>query len=162
MSGNIAAFLGGSYAARLRAAKGAVYREEKFVMPLESTDGALRLRGTIDLLLTLPDGSAEIVDYKSSWRPELGAPHFQLRAYALAVRRRLGASTIRVGILNLVTDTHPALAELADAEHDVFERRLATLRGRFMLARTTGNFGGVERSTCERLRCGFVSACHDA
>src|SRR5262249_34456768 len=104
---HIAAFLGGSYAARIRSEGRAVLREERFVLPLESESGVLSLRGTIDLLVGWPDGSADILDYKSSWRSEPGSFDFQLRAYALAARRRYGARSVRVAAMNLVHASEP-------------------------------------------------------
>jgi ATP-dependent helicase/nuclease subunit A len=160
VAGHIADFLAGSYAARVRTLARTVLREQRFVLPLDSAGGVLELRGTIDLLVLWPDGSGDVLDYKSSWRP--GSYEFQLRAYALAALRRHGARSVRVGALNLVRTAEPALTELGDAELSAFERRLHELRARFASARTAGHFAGVERPTCETLRCGFVSACHGA
>jgi ATP-dependent helicase/nuclease subunit A len=157
----LAAFLGGRYAARVRAEGRAVLREERFVLPLESETGVLALRGTIDLLVIWADGSADVLDYKNSWRPELASYDFQLRAYALAARRRYTARAVRIGALNLARTAEPELVELTEAELDAFERHLADLKARFAMARTSGDFAGVDRPVCERLRCGFVTACHD-
>jgi hypothetical protein len=80
----------------------------------------------------------------------------------LAALRRHGARSVRVGALNLVRTAEPVLTELGEAELVAFERRLHELRARLASARTAGHFAGVERPTCEALRCGFVSACHGA
>jgi ATP-dependent helicase/nuclease subunit A len=158
----LAAFLGGRYAARVRSEGRAVLREERFVLPLEAETGVLALRGTIDLLVTWPDGSADVLDYKNSWRPEVGSYDFQLRAYALAARRRYEARSVRVGTLNLARTAEPAFTELVEADLGAFEKRLGDLKAVFAKARASGDFAGVDRSACERLRCGFVAACHGA
>jgi RecB family exonuclease len=162
VAGNVAAFLGGRYAARLRSEGALVHREEPFVVPVASQGGPLFLRGVIDVLALFPDGSAEIVDYKSSFRPEPGVYDFQLMAYALAARRRYDARRVRIGLLNLAAASVPELTDVSTAELDAFELRVATLREGFADARSSGAFGGVERPRCESLRCGFVSACHGA
>jgi ATP-dependent helicase/nuclease subunit A len=157
---HVASFLAGAYAARVRSEARAVLREERFVLALESESGVLALRGTIDLLVEWPDGSADVLDYKSSWRVEPGAHEFQLRAYALAARRRYGARSVRVAAMNLVRTAEPDFTELGDAELDAFGRHLGELRSRFASSRIAGHFAGIERPACEKLRCGFVSACH--
>jgi ATP-dependent helicase/nuclease subunit A len=157
----IAAFLGGPYAARVRGAR-AVYREERFVVRLEGDAGALSLHGTIDLLVGWADGSWDVLDYKSTFGLEPASYDFQLRAYAVAARRRYGAELVRAGILNFASDPHPQLADLGSVELVTFERTLGTLHGLFAGARSSGHFAGVERPACEALRCGFVSACHGA
>jgi ATP-dependent helicase/nuclease subunit A len=157
---NIAAFLAGPYAARVRSEGRAVLREERFVLPVESESGVLALRGTIDLFVSWPDGSADILDYKSSWRSEPGSHDFQLHAYALAARRRYGARSVRVAAMNLVRTAAPVFTHLGEAELQAFERRLVDLRASFAHARTSGHFAGIDRPACELLRCGFISACH--
>jgi len=165
MAANVAAFLGSAYAAHVREAHTAVYREEPFVVPITSEGGTLFLRGTIDLLVQFSDGSADVVDYKSSWRGDLGDATFQLRAYALAAHRIHGRWPVRAGLVNLgaphgTSDSYVVANEFDRSELDGFERQLAALRGRFLLARSTGVFEAVERPRCEFLRCGFLRACH--
>jgi hypothetical protein len=67
---------------------------------------------------------------------------------------------VRVAALNLAHGSEPALSELTDDELDAFERHLAELRSSFAAARSSGHFPGIDRPACEKLRCGFVSACH--
>ena len=82
------------------------YREEPFVLELGSGREKLRLRGTIDLLAAFPDGSADIIDYKSSGRADDSgntgddARDFQLLAYGLAARRRYRLTPVRAGIVD--------------------------------------------------------------
>jgi ATP-dependent helicase/nuclease subunit A len=161
MAASIAAFLEGPYARRVREARGIVYREEPFVVAIERPGGVLQLRGTIDLWVAFPDGSAEIVDYKSAWqRDDVDAP-FQLRAYALAVHRLHGLSPVRVAVLNLAS-TEPALSFVAlDGDAlGAFEDHLGELRAAFLSARSSDHFPGVETSRCQALQCGFMTACH--
>jgi len=155
---SIAAFLGSPYAARIRT--GCVYREEPFVVTVESEGGSLHLRGAIDLLMTLPDGSAEVIDYKSSWHADPTQHEFQLRSYALAACRRYGVTRVRAGILNFTTSSEPTWIDIDDAECRAFEHRLSNLRASFLAARTRGDFPGIARPGCEALGCAFVGACH--
>ena len=161
MAASIAAFLGGAYARRVRDEKGVVYREEPFVVAIERPGGVLQLRGTIDLLVAFPDGSAEIVDYKSTWQKEDADPPFQLRAYALAVHRLHGFSPVRVAVLNLAS-TEPAVSfvVLESEALRTFEDHLGELRAGFLSARSSDHFPGVETTRCQSLQCGFMTACH--
>jgi ATP-dependent helicase/nuclease subunit A len=160
LADNIAGFLGGPYATEVRTRDGVVYREERFLVPIACEGGELHLRGAIDLLVDWRDGSADVLDYKSSFCPELTSHEFQLRAYAVAVRRRFGISRIRAGILNLAASNPPTLTNLDAADLDSFEQILCDLRARFMSARASFDFAGVDRPECEALRCGFIAACH--
>ena len=69
---------------------------------------------------------------------------------------------MRVGVVNLARTAEPDLALLEPADLDAFECYLADLGARFATARASGDFAGVDRPTCETLRCGFVTACHGA
>ncbi|HMI86109.1 MAG TPA: UvrD-helicase domain-containing protein [Polyangiaceae bacterium] len=157
----IAAFLSSPYAGRVRGASAAFYREEPFVLSIARPEGALHLRGTIDLLVAFADGSADIVDYKSSWQGDPGAPSFQLRAYALAAHRLYGVAPIRVGVVDLgTTEPTPSFSSLTREALAPFEDHLASLGGPFLAARSSDHFPGVERPRCEQLGCGFLAACH--
>jgi ATP-dependent helicase/nuclease subunit A len=161
MAASIAGFLEGPYARRVRDEKAVVYREEPFVVAIERLGGVLQLRGTIDLLVAFPDGSAEIVDYKSAWQKDDTDPPFQLRAYALAVHRLHGFSPVRVAVLNLAS-TEPAVSFVA-LDHEAlrtFEDHLGELRAAFLAARSSDHFPGVETTRCQALQCGFMTACH--
>jgi RecB family exonuclease len=158
---HLASFLAGPYAAKVRGAA-TIYREEPFVIEIKHAEGSLSLRGTIDLLIAFPDGSAEIIDYKSSWQPDLADHRFQLRSYAVAARRRFGLSPVRAGIVDLSGGPMPvALEELDNAALDAFEAHLTGLRGQFLRSRGSDEFAPVARPTCESLRCGFLRTCHD-
>ncbi|HMJ52190.1 MAG TPA: UvrD-helicase domain-containing protein [Polyangiaceae bacterium] len=162
MARSIAAFLSGSYAARVRDAGAARYREEPFVVTIARPEGTLHLRGTIDLLVAFPDGSAEIVDYKSAWQDDAADPTFQLRAYALAAQHLCALAPIRVGVLDLgSTDPTPSFSSLEHETLAAFADHLASLRGPFLAARSSDRFPGVPRARCEQLGCGFLAACHD-
>jgi len=73
-------------------------------LSLEAPLGDTRLRGIIDRLDVLPDGSLEIVDYKTGRAP--GVAHEQSRLigvhlYALLTREVLGQPPVRVKLLHL-------------------------------------------------------------
>ncbi|HKQ69459.1 MAG TPA: PD-(D/E)XK nuclease family protein, partial [Polyangiaceae bacterium] len=160
MTASLARFLGGPYASHVRSAS-AVRREEPFVLRIATTGGELSLRGTIDLLVAYPDGSADVIDYKTSWGGRREGPSFQLLSYALAATRRFGFAKVRASIVDLSASAEPLhLAEVEEATLAEFERKLAHLRADFMLARTSAHFPGVELARCNEQRCGFVAACH--
>jgi ATP-dependent helicase/nuclease subunit A len=171
MAEGLARFLGGPYARGLRAAGATLGREEPFVLPLAPAApaaAALALRGAMDLVVTHPDGSIDVVDYKRSRpRADLGPYAFQLRAYALEARRRSPGRPIRAGIVFLGAAETPAWlpgagpgGALSEAEHERFAEELADLARRFAEARWSDRFDGVAFDACRRLRCGFVAACH--
>jgi ATP-dependent helicase/nuclease subunit A len=160
IAANMAEFLAGSYAARVRRAR-RVHREASFVVRLGSEPDVLSLRGTIDLLAQFDDRSADIVDYKSSWRAGAAVHDFQLYAYALAARDRFGIGPVRLSIVNLGSSSEPEVVGCPEpAELVQFESRLRALRARFTVARASDHFAGIERRRCEALRCGFVPLCH--
>jgi len=161
LASSIAAFLGGAYARRLRESGAVIYREEPFVITLDDPAGTLHLRGAIDLLVAFPDGSADVIDYKTTWRGDEGDPSFQLRVYALAAHRVHGRGPVRACVLNLASQEPAVSFTLIDSDALArLEAELAALRGRFLDARTTDHFHGVERSRCDALQCGFLVACH--
>jgi len=169
----IARFLSGRWAARVRDEGSRLLREHAFVLPVRAGGATLALRGTMDLCIEHADGSVDVVDYKRSRpRADLTPYAFQLRAYALSARRS-GGALVRAGLLFLGGDaTRPGGEEpvvlrgkgaggaFSDTEHDAFERELAALGDRFAEARWNDRFPPVELPTCQRLRCGFVVACH--
>ncbi|HEY3594476.1 MAG TPA: UvrD-helicase domain-containing protein [Polyangiaceae bacterium] len=161
MAERVARFLGGPYAAHVRTDAAEVKRETSFAIEVKSNGRSLRLRGTIDLLVVLADGSAEIIDYKSSTR---GAGHrFQLRAYGLAVRRRYGFATVRAGVASLAdAPSWPELTPIGDADLNDFERRLGELCDRFAAARASECFAGIDAPDCVALGCAFLRHCHPA
>lgn len=164
----IASFLSGAYAHRVRESGARLLREEAFVLPIER-DGrrALHLRGAIDLAVLFPDGTADVVDYKDSKPTEqLDRYAFQLRSYALVASRRFRATAVRAGVLFLGT-SEPRFLEgsaaggaLDEVEHEALEEELTRLADRFAEDRYAGAFPGIELSSCRRLACGFVTACH--
>jgi ATP-dependent helicase/nuclease subunit A len=158
-SANVARFLASPYAAHVRRSGASVYREEPFVLDLGKGHDRLHLRGTVDLLVAFPDGSADVIDYKSSGS-QGPARDFQLRAYGLAARRRYDVSPVRAAIVDLSSPDEPAPRELDEADHARFESRLLDLRAAFVAARSHAHFGGLDRVECEALRCGFIRACH--
>jgi ATP-dependent helicase/nuclease subunit A len=170
----VARFLAGLFARKVREESARAEREHAFVLSVEMTARGVRrlaLRGAIDLLVEHPDGRLDVIDYKlSRARGDLSphAPHeFQLRAYALAVQRRATSAPVRAGVIFLGGAPDPiwlpgagAEGTLTDADHERFEAELISLSQRFVDARYQDRFEGVAASTCRRLRCGFLEACH--
>ncbi|MET0594178.1 MAG: 3'-5' exonuclease, partial [Polyangiaceae bacterium] len=158
----IATFLSGDYARRVRELGATIYREEPFVVPVTDARGTLYLRGTIDLLVAYPDGSADIIDYKSADHAGSTQVEFQLRAYAVAAARIYGRAPVRVGILNLAQiGAEVSFTSLDAAAIAAFETSLLDRRADFVAARSADHFRGIARDRCESIGCGFIQACHD-
>jgi ATP-dependent helicase/nuclease subunit A len=158
----IAGFLGSAYAAAIRNGGGRVRREQPFVLNVSCESGSLAVRGTIDLLVELPDGSAEIIDYKRARASDPSAYRFQLALYALAARQTFGLSPVRAGIVFLGSrfDAPAFLSSTDDAALAAFQRRLSDLFAAVREARQSSRFPGIEEPRCRALGCGFRSTCH--
>jgi len=154
-------FLGGAYAKRAAAAD--VRREVPFVLSVQDEHGrSLVLRGSMDLVVVWPDGSADVVDYKSARGGAEGAYAFQLDVYALALRAMFPAAPrLRAGLVYLggtSAGDEPVWRAIAD-EGEV-RARIAKLGERLVGARWTGAFPRVALERCEGIYCGFIGRCH--
>ena len=159
----VARFLGGSYAKALAAAGAELRREVAFVLPVEDREGrSIVLRGNMDLVVVWPDGTVDIVDYKSARGGGEGAYGFQLDVYALAARALFpGAPRLRAGLVYLGGASaagEPAWRALPE-ESDV-RARIAEMGDRLVRARWTGAFPRVALERCEAIHCGFIGRCH--
>jgi ATP-dependent exoDNAse (exonuclease V) beta subunit len=144
-----------------------VHRELPFVLRLEDGDFALHLRGQIDLLVLNADGSATVVDYKTSVEPTdgLDAYRFQLGCYALAAQALLGPSTgsghalpVHTGIAFLrESDPSP---KLLPPGARVDEAWLAQQAHALVTAQIRGEWQGLPEARCRALGCGYASRCH--
>jgi ATP-dependent helicase/nuclease subunit A len=158
----IARFVGGPWARAVRAEGAAVERERPFVVTVGEGARRVALRGAVDLLVHRADGVVEVVDYKRSRpRTDLTPYAFQLRAYALAARRRADVLRVRAGILFLGASDEPVwLPDFTEAELADFEREVASLGERLADARWRDRWDPIPLERCQALRCGFVPACH--
>jgi len=121
-----------------------VYREMPFLFRLDNTE----IRGTIDLLSEDPEGSWELVDYKSA-APTAGAAastpaghELQLGLYALAASRWLGRPVARWSVYYLnagQTEEHEAGKEDLQKVATFIQRALADIgAGRYDKGRPKG------------------------
>ncbi|MBX3187558.1 MAG: UvrD-helicase domain-containing protein [Labilithrix sp.] len=161
----VARFLRGSYAQRIDAERARVRREVAFVLSIDGApehDRAVVLRGNIDLVVEWPDGSIDVVDYKSARGGAPDAYAFQLDVYALAARAIFPAAPrLRAGLVFLGGASaagEPAWRSLPD-EREV-RRRLARIGDRMVDARWSGAFPRVALERCESIHCGFIGRCH--
>ena len=152
-------FLRGAYATRIAADGASIVREEPFVLQVEDAAGrALAVRGTIDLLVTWPDGSVDVIDYKRARGPSAEPYGFQLDVYALAAREKRGAK-IRAGIVFLGGDaSEPHWRSLGAAGET--RERLAALGQKLVDARWTESFPRVPLPKCKSIHCGYVALCY--
>ena len=156
-------FLRGSYAQTLAAAGAELRREVAFVLAVDDREGrSVVLRGSMDLVVVWPDGTVDVVDYKSARGGGEGAYGFQLDVYALAARMLFPtAPRLRAGLVYLGGASaagEPAWRALPE-EHDV-RVRLAEMGDRLVRARWSGAFPRVALERCEAIYCGFIGRCH--
>jgi ATP-dependent helicase/nuclease subunit A len=171
----VARFLGGAYARRASELGAGLVREEPFVLHVDagcdprdaegpSRDGrdarAVVLRGTIDLVVLWPDGSVDVLDYKSARGPDAEPYAFQLDVYAHAARARWpNAPRLRTGIVFLGGSAAEPSWREPRAARDL-ERDLAALGSDLVLARWRDEFPAAALSVCHELHCGYRVACH--
>ena len=162
-----ARFLKSAYAARVAREGAELHREVPFVLaldvPVSGAPATVGLRGTVDLAVSWPDRSLDVIDYKRARGPSPEPYALQLDVYALAMRRLLAAETVRTGIVFLGGSgpAEPVFRRATGrAEASELEAALVGLVGRLVRARWTGAFPRAEISTCQRLRCGYVNLCH--
>jgi ATP-dependent helicase/nuclease subunit A len=167
----VAHFLAGRSARKVREESAAVRREYAFVLevlPFAQGTRKLALRGAIDLVVEQPDGRIDVVAYElSTGRGDI-APHtLKLRAFALAAQRQASSARVRAGVIFLGGAPDPIWlpgagpeGTLTSVEHQRFEEELRELSQRFAEARYHDRFEGVAVTTCRRLGCGFLEACH--
>ncbi|MFN7130977.1 MAG: 3'-5' exonuclease, partial [Myxococcales bacterium] len=143
-----------------------LHRELPFVLAVGDGAFTLRLRGTIDVLAVLDDGSALILDYKHTHARGRGAGAyaFQLACYALAVRSFLPKQVgIDTGIAFLKDrGAPPDVQPLTDASLEGFRSSLLAMSREMLERRRTGDYPVLARRRCEALHCGFVYQCHAA
>ena len=161
IAGRVARFLGSSYASRFGPESAGVAREVAFVLPIVDAEGrAVTLRGSMDLVVTWPDGTVDVVDYKSARGGETDGYAFQLDVYALAAHAMYpDAARVRAGLSFLgAGDGEPVWRELPSA--DAVRFRIATLGTSLVAARWNDSFPRVAIDRCEAIYCGFIGRCH--
>lgn len=159
----VAKFLRGQYATQVAEQHAELRREVAFVLSVQDEhDRALVLRGSIDLVVSWPDGSMDIIDYKSARGGGPDAYAFQLDVYTLAARAAFpAASRLRAGLVFLGSASgEPSWRALPD-EGGV-RRHLAKLGGALVEARWNETFPRVSLDRCEAIYCGFIGRCHGA
>ncbi len=168
---SIAAFLEGAYAEEARAEGAVLGRGEPFVVALDGEGaGARRLlvRGTFDLRVEHAPERVDIVAVSVARAPpDLGGHDLALRAAALAVARATPAVAVRAGALFLgggaelrwVHGRGPDGA-LAAEEHVRFADDLHALADLMAEARHQDRWKPIAEPRCQKLGCGFVTACH--
>lgn len=148
-----------------RAGEAKVHRELPFVLRLgDAGEGAvLHLRGQIDLLFESPDGTAVVVDYKTSKQPPAGLePYaFQLGCYALAARHFVQSGVeVKTGISFLREENAEPRFAPAAAKTELFERELVEQARKLLDAQLDGTWPGLPLPKCELLGCGYRYRCH--
>jgi ATP-dependent helicase/nuclease subunit A len=161
IASKVTRFLRGAYATRIAREGASIVREEPFVLQVEDAEGrALAVRGTIDLLVTWPDGSVDVIDYKRARGPSAEPYAFQLEVYALAAREMRGAGAeVRAGIVFLGGDASEPHWRTLGAAGETRER-LAALGQKLVDARWTESFPRVPLPKCKSIQCGYVSLCY--
>ncbi|MDB4994739.1 MAG: putative ATP-dependent helicase, partial [Myxococcaceae bacterium] len=161
--GRLGKFFAGAYATRIAQERARILREQSFVVELEDDAGrVVALKGTIDLLVVWPDGTADVIDYKRARGPSPEPYAFQLDVYTLAAHKLVPAAReVRSGIVFLGGD--PAEPRWrAPSDVTSVRRALAALGGRLVEARWSEVFPRVPILKCRTIRCGYVGLCHPA
>lgn len=154
-------FLDGPYARAIAEGGATIERELAFVLPVRDGEHTLVLRGSMDLVVAWPDGSVDVVDYKSARGGDPDAYAFQLDVYALALREAFPAATrLRAGLVFLGSARagEPTWRVLGD-EAEV-RARLSRHAAELVDARLLDRFPRVELAHCEAIYCGFIGRCH--
>ena len=138
-----------------------VHRELPFMLRLDDGQGfTLMLRGQIDLLVEQGDGSAQVVDYKTTRQPAdgLAAYSFQLGCYALAAAKFVKPGTaVHTGI-SFLRDEDPS--PLFQTAPPGLEASLAGQARALVQAQLSGRWDGREKKQCEAIGCGYIYRCH--
>lgn len=141
-----------------------VHRELPFMLRLDDGEGfALHLKGQVDLLLETPIGTVEVVDYKTSKRPESGLSsyQFQLGCYALAASKLVAPGTqIRTGIAFLLERQKAPEFDPEPLDVAKLQLRLARQARALVTAQQTSKWERKPRAFCEQIGCGYVARCH--
>ncbi len=156
-------FLHGTYARAIAAAGAEIRREVAFVLAVDDAEGrSVVLRGSMDLVVVWPDGTVDVVDYKSARSGAAGAYGFQLDVYALATRSLFpDAPRLRAGLVYLGGASAAAEPKWRALPDDAEVRaRLAAMGHRLVEARWSGSFPRVALDRCEAIYCGFIGRCH--
>jgi ATP-dependent exoDNAse (exonuclease V) beta subunit len=152
----------GRQLARLPASR--LLRELPFLLAVGEEDVTLHVRGAVDVLAVLEDGTALVLDYKHTAASGRGADDyaFQLACYALAMRGFLPRGvTLCAGIAFLKDrGAPPDVRTLSDAALSTFERTLAVMGKELLERQRTQDWPVLSRPRCEAMRCGFVYLCH--
>jgi ATP-dependent helicase/nuclease subunit A len=157
-------FLHTDYVREIGARGATITRELPFVLPIEDeAERAVSLRGSMDLVVTWPDDTIDVVDYKSARAgsgAKLASYAFQLDVYALAARVLFPSrARYRAGIAALGGGSaEPTWRELPD--EDEVRTRIASLGERLVVARWSDAFPRVAIDRCESIYCGFIGRCH--
>lgn len=166
IAGRVAGFLRGAYARAVNEAGAVRRREVSFALPIHGDEGRiLVLRGSMDLIVSWPDGSVDVIDYKSARGGDVGAYAFQLDVYALAARALFPKTPcLRVGVVFLGksaqggSSAEPVFASLLSEPEA--RQRLSNLAVDVVQARHSGSFPRVAIARCESIHCGFIGRCH--
>lgn len=154
-------FLESAYASDARSRGATIEREWSFLHRLgTSSEPTWLLRGTMDLIVSWPDGSVDIVDYKTSRSSDSSLYAMQLELYALVIERsRPAAPRVRAGLVFLRgASAEPVWIERSDPAS--LEGRIEATLSRLRVAQARGVFDRVAVERCKAIHCGYVALCH--
>jgi ATP-dependent helicase/nuclease subunit A len=156
-------FLRSGYTREIGQRGAAIAREVAFVCEVaDASDRSVTLRGSMDLVVTWPDGRVDIVDYKSARSGDTDSYGFQLDVYALAAgERHPSAVGLRAGLAFLGAGSGEPSWRTNVAPAEV-RARIAALGASLIEARWTRHFPRAPIERCASIHCGFVGRCHPA
>ena len=145
-----ARFAASNYASTIRGRAVRIEREWPFAFaPYTGT----LIRGTLDWLAELDDGTFEIIDYKSAQTPEIDRYVFQIAVYRAAITHMF-QRPVRAGLIFLgAAEPEPQWIEC----NIDYETPLMGL----IACRTKGHFPLSRPAHCRTIGCGYLNFCHE-
>ncbi|MBX7116626.1 MAG: UvrD-helicase domain-containing protein [Myxococcaceae bacterium] len=142
-----------------------VFRELPFFVALQKPGQAftLHLRGQLDLAWWRPDGTVQVLDYKTELPPAHAetAHAFQLDAYLLAAKRLFPqAKGYEAGIVYLREPAAKVPSRQAPGPER--EAQLVDLAQSLLTAQASDSWAERPRAQCEQMSCPHILRCHGA
>lgn len=146
-----------AYAREVAAAFARIERERAFSLRRQIANGALLITGSMDLVVTWPDGAIDVIDYKRSKLHSIERYRTQVALYREAVRHAAPGARVRAGLWSLEDraphfftepETHAAVSEIEQ------------VLPRFLQSSHAPDTTVQPEPYCLRIRCGFRPRCH--
>lgn len=153
----LAAVLQSPYAREIATRGARLDRERAFSLRRELGEGAVLVTGSMDLVVTWPDGNLDVIDYKRSKLHSIERYRTQVALYRAAVQDAAPAARVRAGLWSL-EDTAPHF--FSEEETASASAEVDAVLPRFLRESHAPDTSRQPESYCLRIRCGFRPRCH--